>query len=117
MLFFDFLIPTEITVCPRAFFRQYLLIHLELPVTQVDFRSLIGLLIRSAIHVLDPGHLKRARSLDVLVRRKTEVIPSSSRTLSIAAFFPTFATILVAWSITAWIGWHRDSLIPNVSPP
>ncbi|OMJ24298.1 hypothetical protein AYI69_g4687, partial [Smittium culicis] len=106
-MFMLFLLANEIAVWPAASVKQYLLIHLEHPVTQMDFCVLIGSFIRSAIHVFDAGHFLKARSRDALVRRKTDVIPSSSRTRSMAAFFLTLATSRVAWSTIAWIGCTR----------
>ncbi|OMJ11207.1 hypothetical protein AYI69_g9919 [Smittium culicis] len=93
----------EITVWPAATFWQYIFVHLELPVTQVDFLALTGLFMRSEIHVLDASHLIKARSWTVLVWKNTEVIPSSSRIRSMAALFPTLETSRVAWSITVCI--------------
>ncbi|OMJ30424.1 hypothetical protein AYI69_g31 [Smittium culicis] len=72
---------------------------------------------RSTIHVLDFGHFMKASSRAVLVRMNAEVMPSSSLMHSMAADFPTLATIRIALSISDCMGLHMASLMPNASPP
>ncbi|OMJ07143.1 hypothetical protein AYI69_g11555, partial [Smittium culicis] len=44
-------------------------------------------------------------------------MPSSSLMRSMAADFPTLATVRIALSISECMGLHPASLMPNVSPP
>ncbi|OMJ24991.1 hypothetical protein AYI69_g4436 [Smittium culicis] len=79
--------------------------------------DLIGSLMKSKINVFEVINLWNARSLAVLVRMNTEDMPSSSLMRSMAADFPTLATIRIALSISDCMGLHLASLMPNVSPP
>ncbi|OMJ19089.1 hypothetical protein AYI70_g4942 [Smittium culicis] len=62
-------------------------------------------------------HLWYERSRAVLVRVNAELMVSSSMIRSMAADFPTLATIRIALSISICMGFHLASVMPNVSSP